>query len=491
MDKLLINTRSGLLKGARDSGVSVWLGVPYARVERFQAPQPVKPWTGIRSATGFAPKCPQHFHGSVKRAKLNPPAYQEDCLSLNIWCPEAGATGPKPVLVWIHGGAFLVGAGSSYNGAELARLGDMLVVTINYRLGVLGFVNFSEALDLPEIPSNLGLRDQIAALEWVRDSITAFGGDPSRVTIAGESAGSISISLLLHCRRAWPLFHGAIMQSGALNLLHERQKSRALGRRYVELLGLQRGDFSALQALGLDQLLAAQAAIGKEQAGGIPAAPWFDDDLLPSSLEVTCQQPTAPVPLIAGANRDEIRLFELMPGDMLPTRWPQLEALLLEQLPAEQAQRILAVYPRTRGGCRALASDMSFIQPTRHFAERHARKYPTWSYRFDFCHPLLGACHGLELAYLWPIDGWLGYIVRGGLMSGPRTALAERIKAHWVHFIHYGRPVAGWPGYEPNSRKVMLFDRMDSIVNDPCLDRHTAWNGRDVLIGTTPPLGRG
>ncbi|MFJ4452829.1 carboxylesterase/lipase family protein [Pseudomonas sp. NPDC089392] len=477
-------TDSGYLQGARDGEILSWLGVPYAQAERFGPPQPVTPWEGTRPAINFAAQCPQRRGSEAKRAQVESPDYGENCLNLNIWAPVGKSSELKPVMVWIHGGAFLIGGSNPYNGAELAALGDMLVVTLNYRLGILGFANFAEAFDLPEIPSNLGLRDQIAALEWIRDNIQAFGGDPTRVTVAGESAGSVSVSLLMLSSKAWPLFHGAIMQSGAVNLIQDREKSRGIGRRYAKLLGLETVTIDTLRQVSLEQLLEAQAAINSQELYALPASPWFDGDLLPGSLAEAHAAPTAPVPLLAGANLDEARRFEIFPGNKLvPVRWLDMEKLLRSQLPSDQVERILASYPRTREGQSALASDLNFILPTRHFAERHSAVNPTWFYRFDYRHPLLGACHALELAFLWPVRGIFGFLIRGGPMCGARGALGNSMKANWAHFVRSGCPLPGWPQYTTNTPNVRIFDLRESVISAPEPERYTAWAGRDVMTG--------
>lgn len=477
--QITAETVSGKIAGTSHDGVRRWLGVPYAHAERLALPEPVVPWSGVRSAAAMAPQCPQLFSGSAKSARIKSPEFDEDCLALNIWSPEGGDE-KKAVFVWIHGGAFVVGSNTIYDGAALAKLGDIVVVGINYRLGNLGFVNFGEALGLPTIPSNLGLRDQVAALAWVRDNIAAFGGDPNRVTIVGESAGSMSVSLLMLCRKAWPLFHGAIMQSGAVSLIHDRETSLRIARRYAELLDLNQSDLETLRGLDLKRLFEAQAAIGLEERNGIPAAPWFDGDLLPSSLDEAHTHPTAPVPLLAGSTRDEIRLFEIMPGDILPMKRNDLEAIIRSQLPAEHAERVLAAYPPTKAGRRALGTDLAFGIPTRNFAERHARENPTWFYRFDYAAPFLGAAHGLDLAFLWPMGGLVAALIRGGPMTGRRAALARRMRMHWAHFTRHGRPLETWPPYTSDEQHVYLFGIDDCIVKNPDADRYGAWNGKDV-----------
>jgi para-nitrobenzyl esterase len=485
MSELIVQTRAGKVEGSRKSGLRCWRGVPYARAGRFAAPVPVEPWQGVRPALHNGRQCPQQMGGKVRPEMLDNADFGEDCLSLNIWTPDGGVDiAGKPVLVWIHGGAFMAGSANPYDGAELARSGDIVVVGINYRVGVLGWVNFGEALGLPAIPSNLGLRDQLAALEWVRDNIAAFGGDPGRVTICGQSAGSISISLLMHCRKAWPLFHGAILMSGAVSLIHSRERSLEDARRFAELLDLNQGDLEKLRTMELARLIEAQGQMSKEIRNGIPTAPWFDGDLLPASLDEALAHDVNPVPVMAGATRDEMRLFELMPGDILPSKWPDLEALLFGQLDADHAARILAAYPRTSRGRSALATDLTFAMPTRHFAERHAAKgQPTWFYRFDYSHPVARAAHGLDLTVFWPFSGLKMALVRGGPNSGRRAALGERMRDHVASFVRHGRAGEDWPAYAGQDRSVRVFNLADSVEGNPQAARLAAWAGSDVSPG--------
>jgi para-nitrobenzyl esterase len=483
VSELIVQTSSGAVRGSALPGLRRWRGIPYAKAARFAAPEPVEPWQGVREAAAFGKQCPQQYGPKVRRETLDSDAYGEDCLHLNVWTPEGGSPGAKPVMVWIHGGAFMAGSANPYDGAALAREGDIVVVSINYRVGVLGFVNFGDALGLPAIPSNLGLRDQIAALEWVRDNIAGFGGDPGRVTICGQSAGSLSVSLLMLSPRARGLFHGAVAQSGAVSLIHDRARSIQDARRFAELLGLDQGQLDRLRTMDLAALVEAQGAVGKEIRNGIPAAPWFDGDLLPASLADALAHDAAPVPLLAGATRDEIRLFELMPGDILPSKWPDLEALLFAQLPEAQARAVLAAYPRTHKGRRALATDLTFAMPTRNFADRHARRHPTWFYRFDYSHPIAGATHGLDLTLFWPFRGFKMALARGGANSGRRAELGARMRSHVAHFVRHGTPGSDWPVYEPQKRSVRIYGLADRIEDDPESARVAAWGGRDVTPG--------
>ncbi len=494
MNSLLVATLQGIVEGRRRDGVRCWRGIRYAAAptgaHRFLAPRPPPGWSGVRQADRFGPGAPQR---GVAPFGL-PPAperFGEDCLRLNIWStaqdPEADAL--RPVLLWIHGGAFLIGSADLFDGADLARSGEILVVTINYRLGVLGFVDFGAVLGDPRLEGNAGLRDMIAALRWVRDNIRGFGGDPERVTIAGQSAGSIAVSLLMQCEAARGLFHGAIMQSGASPLIHDRRVSRMVAAAYLDRLGPHAASLEDLQAVEVRHLLAAQAAVQRSLGGGIAAAPFFDGSLLPADASAARETATAPVPLLAGFTREEIRLFELLPGGVLHRRRRQLERLIRTGL-GRDAEAVLDAYPTRRAGTRDLASDLYMSMPTLNFAERHCRRAPTWLYRFDRAHPLLGAAHGLDLLYLWQFHGRLAACLRGGREIGTGGRLARRMRRHWTCFVRHGQPGADWPAYDEARRTTMLFDRDDSLIDDPQGARRRAWAGRDVATGASTGIGR-
>ncbi|KHK89401.1 carboxylesterase/lipase family protein [Novosphingobium malaysiense] len=480
MTQPIVQTRAGKIAGTQHDGFRRWLGIPYAQARRFAAPEPAAPWAGEHAATAFGKQCAQQFGRKVRAAYAQSEGFGEDCLYLNVWSPDGGTTAPKPVMVWIHGGAFVAGGADSYDGWQLSTEGDVVVVTINYRLGVFGFVNFGEGLGLPAIPSNLGLRDQIAALAWVRDNIAAFGGDPDKVTIFGESAGSMSVSLLMLSPLAQGLFHGAIMQSGAVSLIHDRDRSINDARRYAEVLDLDQSGFAKLQSLSAMELLQAQARVGAMVEPGIPAAPWYDDDVLPASLADAHKREMAPVPLIAGATREEIRLFRILPGNILPTKREDLEHLVRNQLDQVHAERILAQYPRNKRGEIALGTDLTFLMPTRNFATRHAAHQPTWFYRFDYANPFFGAAHAMDLGVFWPMQGLRAFIVRGGLNRGRRKALGVRMRRHWAHFAHHGTPGEDWPSFTPEGQQIRSYALEDAMLEDPDAARFAAWGGADV-----------
>ncbi|MFT3803799.1 MAG: carboxylesterase/lipase family protein [Burkholderiaceae bacterium] len=261
---VIVQTRYGQLKGLQDRGVQVFRGVPYAQPPtqglRFRPPQPPQPWTGVRDAREFGPVAPQYAGLTSLAVKFLVGPADEDCLYLNIWTPAADA-GRRPVMVWIHGGAFILGAGSQslYDGAALAQRGDVVVVTINYRLGALGFLRLKELSD-GRIPAtgNEGILDQIAALEWVRDEIASFGGDPGNVTIFGESAGSMSCATLLGTPRAQGLFHRAILQSGSANFLSSREAATEVAEALLHEMGMSPDEVDKLAEIAPDRLVRGQ-----------------------------------------------------------------------------------------------------------------------------------------------------------------------------------------------------------------------------------------
>ena len=273
------------------------------------------------------------------------------------------------------------------------------------------------------------------------------------------------------------------MQSGALSLIHNREKSQNIARRYAEILDINQGGLEKLKRLDLKALFAAQGRVGAESPGTIPASPWFDGDLVPGSLEEAVANPAAPVPLVAGATRDEIRLFELMPGDILPSKWPDLEALLTRQLGPAHAARVLSAYPRTKAGRRALATDLTFFMPTRNFAHRHAAQQPTWFYRFDYSHPIAGATHGLDLTLTWPMPSFRAALARGGSMKGKRAELGGRMTAHYAHFVRTLQAGPDWPAYSRHDKQVKIFNLEDRLEADPEAQRFAAWAGSDAGPG--------
>src|SRR5438270_1115220 len=304
MSNLIVETRYGKVQGYEQGAISVWKGIPFAQPptgeRRFRAPQPPEPWTGVRQATAFGPMAPQvpetmgNVAGGADRAsKLSP--MSEDCLSLNIWSSAADQE-KRPVMVYIHGGAFTLGSASDpwYDGTSFAATHNIVVVSLNYRLGILGFVYLKDLAGADaSYTGNCGLLDQIAALEWVRENIAAFGGDPDQVTVMGESAGAISIGTLLGMPAAHGLFQRAVLQSGAGSDLTTRSRATKVAQALLAKLGLQTSQLAALADVPLEALLKIQPELGREFGSVQAFSPMIDGDTLPQHPSAMIAQGSA------------------------------------------------------------------------------------------------------------------------------------------------------------------------------------------------------
>jgi para-nitrobenzyl esterase len=291
----------------------------------------------------------------------------------------------------------------------------------------------------------------------------------------------VSVSLLMTAPSTEGLFRSAIMESGSYSLIHGSEVRLQVARRYAEELGLGANDGDRLWEMPPERLLAAQQAVRQAVPGTVPAAPWFDGDLVPDSLTAAQAAVRPQVPLLAGHNHDEVTMFHLLPGNIMPTTREALTRRLRSALEPEQAEAVIAAYPDSRSGTRALGTDLNFAVPTQHFAERHrAAGGSTWFYRFDAAVPLIGATHAAELPYLWDWSGPLALIIRGRLTSG-RQALGRRMKDHWIAFVRDRAPGPGWPAFTAPEHPTMIFSPDgDHVENDPNR-RREVWRGIDVM----------
>ena len=473
---LIVSTADGKLRGRHAEGVDQFLGVRYAAPPagalRWQAPQPVQPWTGVRDATSYGHRCPQLASGNGPREDT------EDCLFLNVFAPAggpgqaaAGHPGGRglPVLFMIHGGGLLNGAGDQHDGSLIVKTDHIIVVSINYRLGVFGF------LDVPGLGTasvtahgNYGLLDQEAALRWVHRNIARFGGDPGRVTIAGESAGGWSVCALMTSPLARGLFHGAISESGSCASRTPAQ-ARTAGLAFAAQAGCPDAATAAscLRSTPEPALLSASASYSALFASGGPELP------LPPAAAVAGGQFTR-VPLLMGTNHDEGRTFTQGFASYTEQQYVQL----VDQAYGPQAPAILRHYPwsaypapyTASYAIGAIWTDSGFVNgiggcPTQNLAARFASQTPTFFYQFDDRHaPALnqdlpgyqwGAGHAMELAYLWPSFG-NGYSLYD-LLTPAQLELSHQMITWWGAFTRLGVPeVPGqpsWPAY--TSRQLM------------------------------------
>jgi para-nitrobenzyl esterase len=498
-------TTCGALRGVIDRGIATFRGIPYARPPvgalRFTSPQPPESWTCVRDASTFGPAAVQAASPVYGRQVVAETS--EDCLFLNVWTPAID-DGHRPVLVWLHGGAFSVGAGSRplHDGAALARRGDVVVVTLNYRLGLFGYLRGIDVCgDALPSTGNEGLLDQLAALRWVRAEIAAFGGDPENVTVFGQSAGAVSISAMLSMPQSRGLFRKAIMQSGVALRLRPPAANQVM-EAILGDLDLAPHEAGGLRELPAAQLLEVQSRV-TPRTRGVAYGPVADGVDLPSDpLAAIGAGSAAGVPLLIGTNLEEQKFFRRLD--------PQVDQLtqdaLLERLasigddahcdPAE----VVALYRQARAARAegttppelwvAIMSDRRFRGPMMRVAELHAAHTPqTYAYLFTWQSPgwnnTLGAAHTLEVPFVF---GTLDAARELVPAESQAEALSAQMQDAWIAFARTGSPrTSALPDWEPYSiprRSTMLLGTSSRAVDAPYEPERRVWASP---AGTTAP----
>ena len=517
----LATAPAGTFRGIIREGVRSWRGIRYAQApageDRWRDPRPAAPVTGEVDATAFGPVCPQVRTPAI--ALGEDAVLDEDCLVLNVWAPDAVAdadASARPVMVWIHGGAYTFGASSQqmYDATSLVDRGDVVVVTINYRLAAFGFLDLSGLLPDGGFDRNLALKDVLLALRWVQENIAAFGGDADRVTVFGESAGGGLVTTLLATPSAEGLFHRAIAQSSPASSMYGIERAREVAERFVRELDIDPTDAAAaaaaLRAASADELvtagMAVYAQVPDEAPGTLAFAPIVDGDLLPEAPATVLHEGRGlPVPLMMGTNKDEASLFKFMKSPLIPITEERIMTMFTDmatdnptvELPS--VAQVRAAYENVRRSAVGLgvARDIGFRMPTVWIAEGHSTVADVWLYRFDHATPFLrliglGATHGSELAYLW-----------GSFSSGPKDLtfrlggkrageeISVRMQDRWTAFAHGRTPDADrvpgapqWPAYlaadGEGARATLVIERHDAVVDDLDAPLRAAW-GDQVL----------
>lgn len=496
----VIETANGKLQGTIVGGVAAFKGIPYGQStagrNRFLPPQPLKPWANVRDATVLGNPCVQS--NADLPVWLDPMPGSEDCLVLNVWAPEQARPASKlPVMVWIHGGGYTFGSGGAplYDCGNLAAIGNVVTVSLNHRLQAFGFTDLSAAGGEAYAGSgNAGLLDIVAALEWVRANIEAFGGDPNNVTLFGQSGGGAKISTLMAMPVATGLFHRAIVQSGSVFRYRGRAEAEAMTSRMFSILGLARNDISALQAVPADILLKCGDQIMSEASGtGHPAikyAPVIDGQYLPElPWLVGAPESAKNIPLMLGANDDETVLYlpGQVPDDTAITRvvvdattvYTPHEDRVAELIPSYR--RMLPELSSTELAVR-ISTDIGFWKNAVRQAEMQSKVgAAVYMYRCDWKTPCcegVWAPHGVELPFVMGHKqydtAWDGTDTEAARAAADpdnaRFGLGDRMLSAWVNFARNGNPSLPdlpWPEYDQQTRATMIFDRETKVANDP------------------------
>jgi len=503
----VIKTTSGSVRGVVQDRVSAFYGIPYgastAGAGRFMPPSRPQPWTGVRDCLTYGPRSPQGPSGLIPEdaAEDRREPAGEDCLRLNVWTPGPGGGARRPVMVWLHGGGFAQASGSFviYDGANLARRRDVVVVTLNHRLNVFGFLYLAELGGAKYAKAaNAGMQDVVLALEWVRDNIAAFGGDPANVTVFGQSGGGGKVCALMGMPSAKGLFHRAIAMSGSLISGTRPDAATRNAEALLARLNLKPTQLDELQRLPVDQILAAMAApagagpgggagrgAGRGRGGpggaGLTFGPVIDGTVIPADpFDPVASPLSAPVPLMVGSTETEVTFNRNTPLDEMDDQ--TLHERVKQIVAADDASvdALIATYRKGRPGVSTidlyliLASDASFREGVLTLAERKAeqRQARVYMYYFTWRSPVrdgkLKAFHTLDIPFAFEnVD--LATAMTGAHQS--RYLLADRMSAAFAAFARTGNPnhpgIPAWPAFDPATRATMLIDNEWKVVNDP------------------------
>jgi para-nitrobenzyl esterase len=508
----IVNTTHGPVVGTRDDTVFSFLGIPFAAppvgAAAFGPPLPVERWTGTRDTSRFGQVCHQvPLLPPFDQLFASPGPAGDDCLSLNVWTPDPGSA-KLPVMVWIHGGAFVAGSGSDpwFQADTFARHG-IVGVSINYRLGPYGYLHMAELFDDLGAVTSPGMLDQIAALEWVQSNIANFGGDPERVTLFGNSAGGMSIGALMASPAASGRFKRVICQSGAAHHALPREVSGRLTRRFLEIIDIAPGDTDGLLSVSPGRILEAGGQLVVEAAGDraddlmgdfagniMPFEPMVDGVILPEQPIDAIRAGSAPdIDVLSGSNLDEWRLLSGYSPEFFAVEEDTVVANTerLMQGTGNSGRTVFDTYRDNRPGAApeevrdALETDRYYRIPAIRLAEaQQTGSGCVYMYRLSWKSPGLveggiGACHTLEIPFVFDkLDTRLATLLAG---EEPPAELAAVMHRSWVEFARTGNPghagLPEWPEYEPDRRATMDFDVESLLVEAPADTERALWDG--------------
>lgn len=487
----IAETKSGKVGGYLQNGIYIYKGVPYAKAERFMPPQPVDKWEGVRSSRMFGPTCPQAVRAGWQSDE-HAFAFHwddgfpgEDCLRVNIWTPGLADGKKRPVMVWLHGGGYAAGSGQelpSYDGFNLAKKGDVVVVSLNHRLNVLGFLDLSAYGDKYAKSGNVGLLDLVAALQWINKNIASFGGDAQNVTIFGQSGGGGKVSTLLATPTAKGLFHKAIVQSGSMLRTMDQKYSRRIGNAVMQELGLKASQIDEIQKVPYDKLLAAgEKAVAKIRAEAdregsssfiFGWAPTVDGDVLP----VQPFDPQAPaqskdVPMMIGTTLHEFTLSTYVPAFRTITKEKAVE--YLQKKYGNRTDDFLAAFEKAYPGYQPkdlVDVDFTFRPSAVEQAKLKVSQQgaPVYMYMFAWESPVLDgmfrSTHCMEIPFVFN-NAVLHASMTGG--GAEAQTLAEKMSSAWLNFARTGNPnteaLPQWNPYTVEEGATMVFNNTCEI----------------------------
>ena len=505
---VIAETAFGKIRGVDNNGIKIFKGIPYgastAGTNRFMPPADPADWSGVRDALAYGHSAPQRDAaapppppGTLTISGSSLPAEGEDCLVINVWTPEVGSAGnsgrKRPVMFWCHGGGFATGSGSSpdNDGTNLARRGDVVVVTVNHRLNVLGFANLSEFSPDFAASGDAGMLDIVQALKWVRANISQFGGDPNVVTIFGQSGGGRKVETLLAMPSAKGLFHRAIVESGAAVRVVDRDVAVRDAEQLLAKLGVEKTNVRAVQRLPVEKIMAAYFAVVKDNPSVDPSfggfSPSVDGKILPQHPFYPKASPvSADVPVMIGCTRTEMTLFSLNDPAAFSLNDADMRGRVKDLL-GDRAPAIIDLYRKLNPGASPsdlyflIASDLRYGAPTMFAAQQRASlgKAPVYLYYFTWETPVQGgrlkSPHTMEIPFAFD-NVMISSRMTGG---GPDAmALADKISDTWIAFARTGDPntpkLPHWPAYDAKDRATMVINNVSKVVNDPLREQRVA-----------------
>jgi para-nitrobenzyl esterase len=481
-------TSLGQVAGKPAGALCVYSGIPYAAAPtgdlRFRPPQPAPPWQGTFQATDNTKVCPQFRDNMTEEYPDNKEIYtDEDCLRLNVWAPRT--RGKHPVIVFSHGGAARFGTGNEprYDGTNLATDGDAVVVTLNYRLGLLGWGEFGGIDPAYQGSGNNGVRDQMAALEWVQAHIASFGGDPQNVTAVGESEGAFSLSAMLATENPQHLFRRVVLESGNGYMVHSPELQQSFSARMHGLSIATLKAMSPANLLDLQEKLLGPSAIG----GAVYFGPYIDGKLIKGPVIDQVKAGNARgIDLLVGTNTDEIKYFAQLDPSLSKMTQQAYNGFFPKQLAAQRDQ-MTATYKKNRSGqsdsdsVLAMLTDQSFRVPATRLAEAQNRWANAYVYQFNWApkNPQsLGAIHTAEMTFVFGTKSFTGNPGAAEAYEanpGPMDALSDTMLCAWTTFARYGTP--GWPQYREIGRITKIWDTPSRIAFAPREAERATWNG--------------